>query len=137
MKEMNILIVEDEMIVAMMIKLKLLDMGYGFAGHATTGEDAIKMVKEVKPDLIIMDIFLKGKMDGIDAASEILKSYVVPIIFLTGDSSKETRTKASIANPVGYLQKPFMDEELEYVIESAFCKAKSPAFKQMAQDISA
>lgn len=122
MKEKNILIVEDEMIVAMMIKLKLLDMGYKFAGHATSGEDAIRMVEEEKPDLIIIDIYLKGKMDGIDAATEILKSHIVPIIFLTGDPSKDTRIRASIANPVGYLQKPFMDEELEYIIESAFYK---------------
>ncbi|WP_135612327.1 response regulator [Methanococcoides sp. AM1] len=135
MNEKNILIVEDEMIVAMMIKLKLLDMGYKFAGHATSGEDAIRMVEEEKPDLIIIDIYLKGKMDGIDAATEILKSHIVPVIFLTGDPSRETRSRASIANPVGYLQKPFMDEELEYIIESAFHKAKSPAFKQMALDM--
>lgn len=136
MKEMNILIVEDEMIVAMMIKLKLLNMGYRFAGHATSGEDAIKMVKEVKPDLVIIDIYLKGEIDGIEAASEIFRSYAIPIIFLTGDPSNETRVKASIANPVGYLQKPFMEEELEYVIESAFSKSKSPAFRQMNQDVS-
>lgn len=137
MKEKNILIVEDEMIVAMMIKLKLLDMGYNFAGHATSGEDAVRMVEDKKPDLIIMDIYLKGKMDGIEAATEILKSNIVPIIFLTGDSSRETRARASTANPVGYLQKPFMDEELEYIIESAFHKAKSPVFKQMALNVSA
>ncbi|KGK99642.1 hypothetical protein LI82_01335 [Methanococcoides methylutens] len=137
MKEKNILIVEDEMIVAMMIKLKLLDMGYKFAGHATSGEDAIRMVEEKKPDLIIIDIYLKGKMDGIEAATEILKSHFVPFIFLTGDPDKETRARASIANPAGYLQKPFMEEELEYVIESAFHKSKSPIFKQMAHDIAA
>ncbi|WP_440952117.1 response regulator [Methanococcoides sp. FTZ1] len=136
MKEMNILIVEDEMIVAMMIKLKLLEMGYRFAGHATSGEEAIRMVEEVKPDLIIMDIFLKGKIDGIEAASEIVKSYATPIIFLTGDASNETRIRSSIANPVGYLEKPFMEEELEYVIESAISKSKSPGFKQLAQNVS-
>ena len=122
MKEKNILIVEDEMIVAMMIKLKLLEMGYKIAGHAVSGEQALIMMNEKAPDLIIMDIFLKGKLDGIETALEIENRYSVPIIFLTGDSSNETTTRASFANPVGYLQKPFMDEELEYVIRSAMHK---------------
>jgi len=69
-----------------------------------------------------MDIFIKGNLDGIETALEIENRCSVPIIFLTGDSSNETTTRASFANPVGYLQKPFMDEELEYVIESAMHK---------------
>ncbi len=127
MKDIKVLIVENEMIVAMMIKLKLANMGYCVAGVVTTGEEAIHLVNEELPDLVLMDIWLKGKMDGVEAAMRIRRGHNVPIVFLTGDSSQETRNRAELINPSGFLYKPFMDEELEYMICSALDKYRARA----------
>ncbi|ABE51788.1 response regulator [Methanococcoides burtonii] len=127
MKEKSILIVEDEMIVAMMIKLKLLEMGYKIAEYAVSGEQALIMVNKKVPDLVIMDIHLKGKLDGIETATEMESRYSIPIIFLTGDSFNEKTARSSFANRAGYLQKPFMEKELEYAIRSAIHKHIDPA----------
>ncbi len=127
MKDIKVLIVENEMIVAMMIKLKLAKMGYCVAGVVSTGEDAIHMVKEKLPDLVLMDIWLKGDMDGVEAAMRIRRGHNVPIVFLTGDSSQQLRNRAELTNPSGFLYKPFMDEELEYMIRSALDKHRALA----------
>ncbi|MEL4305727.1 response regulator [Methanococcoides sp. LMO-2] len=120
MKNKKIVVVEDELIVGMMIKLKLEKMGYTVAGIASRGKDAISMVKMIQPGLILMDIRLKGGIDGIDAAKMIRKSYSIPIVFITADSSKETRERADLVGHQGYLTKPFMDEDLGNIVHSVF-----------------
>ncbi|WP_445475586.1 response regulator [Methanococcoides methylutens] len=116
----KIVVVEVELIVGMMIKLKLEKMGYSVTGFASKGKDAISMVDSIHPDLILMDIRLKGGMDGIETAIKIRESYSIPIIFITADSSKETRERASLVGHQGYLTKPFMDEDLGYIVNSVF-----------------
>lgn len=118
----KILVVEDEMIISMEIKQKLLEMGYIVVGQAITGESAIQKAGETKPDLILMDIRLKGQMDGITAAQRIIELYDLPIIFLTAHSDKATLERAVALSPSGYLLKPFKERELMTNIEMSLHK---------------
>ena len=118
----KILIVEDEMLISMEIKQKLRAMGYDVVGQAITGESAIQKAGETKPDLILMDIRLKGDMDGITAAKRIMELYDLPIIFLTAHSDKATLERAIAVSPSGYLLKPFKERELMTNIEMSLHK---------------
>lgn len=118
----KILIVEDEMIISMEIKQKLRGMGYQVVGQAITGESAIQKAGETEPDLVLMDIRLKGEMDGISAAKRIMELYDLPVIFLTAHSDKATLERAIAVSPSGYLLKPFKDRELMTNIEMSLHK---------------
>jgi PAS domain S-box-containing protein len=118
----KILIVEDEMIISMEIKQKLHGMGYVVVGQAITGESAIQKAGENQPDLILMDIRLKGDMDGITAAKRVMDLYDLPIIFLTAHSDKATLERAIAVSPSGYLLKPFKERELMTNIEMSLHK---------------
>ncbi|NLV28157.1 MAG: response regulator [Methanomicrobiales archaeon] len=118
----KILIVEDEMIISMEIKQKLKEMGYDVVAQAITGESAIQKAGEKKPDLVLMDIRLKGEMDGITAAKRIIELYNIPIIFLTAHSDKATLERAIAVSPSGYLLKPFKERELMTNIEMSLHK---------------
>lgn len=119
----SILIVEDESIVAMGIKQKLNRLGYDVCNLVSTGEDAIKKAKEEKPDLILMDIKLKGKIDGIDAAKKIGENYNIPIIYLTAYGDENTLERAKVTEPYGYIIKPFKERDLRTSIEIALYKS--------------
>ncbi|MCD4806584.1 MAG: response regulator [Methanococcoides sp.] len=118
MKGARIVVVEDELIVGMMIKLKLAKMGYCVSGLASRGVEAIAMVEEIRPDLVLMDIRLKGGINGVETAMKIREMSNTPIVFITADSSREMREMAELANPQGFLLKPFMDEELGNIVDS-------------------
>jgi len=118
----KILVVEDEMIISMEIKQKLIAMGYVVTGQAITGESAIQKAGETEPDLVLMDIRLKGEMDGIAAAKRIIELYDLPIIFLTAHSDKATLESAISVSPSGYLLKPFKERELMTNIEMSLHK---------------
>lgn len=118
----KILVVEDEMIISMEIKQKLQTMGYVVTGQAITGESAIQKAGETQPDIILMDIRLKGEMDGITAAKRIIDLYDLPIIFLTAHSDKATLERAIAVSPSGYLLKPFKERELMTNIEMSLHK---------------
>ncbi|WP_373839427.1 response regulator [Methanospirillum sp.] len=118
----KILIVEDEMLISMEIKQKLMEMGYNVVGQAITGESAIQKAGEKKPDLILMDIRLKGELDGITAAKRVMELYDIPIIFLTAHSDKATLERAIAVSPSGYLLKPFKGRELMTNIEMSLHK---------------
>lgn len=120
----TILVVEDEMITALDIKLRLEDFGYNVPGTIAYGEEAVKKADEVNPDLILMDIMLKGEMNGIEATQEIQKTKDIPIIFLTANTNKEIIENALKTTPSGYISKPFNDRELKYIIEIAIKKSK-------------
>lgn len=113
----RILIVEDEGIVADEIKSRLLNLGYHVVGIAMTGEEAIALAFETFPDLILMDIMLKGDMDGVGAAHRIRDRMDVPIIYLTAYGDEETLHRAKISEPFGYILKPFKERELNATIE--------------------
>jgi PAS domain S-box-containing protein len=121
----RLLIVEDEAIVALDMKDRLAGMGYHLVGHATTGELALKLTRELRPDLVLMDIRLQGDMDGIVAAQEIRRRFHLPVIFLTAYAEDETLERAKLAEPYGYILKPFDDRELKSAIEIALYKHRA------------
>ena len=114
----NILIVEDESIVALDIKDKVERLGYNVLAVVSSGEKAIEEVKKVQPELVLMDIVLKGEIDGIETARQIREHFDIPIIYLTAHSDTQTLTRAKITGPFGYLVKPFVDSELRKAIEA-------------------
>jgi two-component system, response regulator PdtaR len=124
MSNYRILVVEDEAIVAMGIKEKLEDLGHEVVDIVFNGEDAIEKAIKIEPDLILMDIVLKGDMDGIEAASEIRNRLDIPIIYLTAYSDEEILKRARMTEPYGYILKPFNNSELNANIEMAFYKHK-------------
>jgi CheY-like chemotaxis protein len=114
-----ILIVEDEIILAMDMQLAIEDMGYKVAGIAFSGYDAILKADEVRPALVLVDIKLQGPMDGIEAARRIIHDRRVPIVFVTGNTDESTKQRALAIGPAAYLQKPVDDVRLRGVIEKA------------------
>jgi diguanylate cyclase (GGDEF)-like protein/PAS domain S-box-containing protein len=117
MSKASILIIEDERIVALDIQNSLEHRGYQVVGHADRGEVAIKMAVELHPDLILMDIGLKGEMDGIEASNQIRAQVDLPVIFLTAFANQSTVERARLAQPFGYILKPFDEHELVIAIE--------------------
>ena len=113
---------EDESIVAMDIKHRAEGLGYQVIGVTPSGEEALELVRENPPDLILMDIVLKGKMDGIEAAQRIHDDYDIPVLYLTAYSDEETLKRAKITEPFGYIIKPFEDRELHSSVEIAIYK---------------
>ncbi|MHC1576481.1 MAG: response regulator [Methanosarcinaceae archaeon] len=134
MKSTRILIVEDEAIVAMMIKKRLINMGYIVSGVASTGKDAIIKVEGTFPDLVLMDIMLKGNMDGIEAASEIRKRFSIPIVYLTAYSDEATLERAKFTEPYGYIMKPFTEHDLHTNVEIAVHKHMKEMAQKRSQD---
>ncbi|MBP2132251.1 DNA-binding NarL/FixJ family response regulator [Methanomicrobium sp. W14] len=122
MKNSSILIVEDEMIIAMEIQATLKKLGYSVIGTVIGGDEAVKTAGEKSPDLVLMDIRLKGNIDGIQAAEKIMGMYGIPVIFLTGNSDQKTIERAVAIKPAGFLIKPFKERELLGNIEMALHK---------------
>ncbi len=122
MAKINVLVVEDESIVSKDIQHSLKKLGYNVAGAASTGEKAIELATETRPDIILMDIMLKGDMNGIEAADEIRKTCSIPVIFLTAYADESTLSKAKITEPYGYILKPFKEIDLHTTIEMAIYK---------------
>ena len=134
MAESTIFIVEDEVIVARDIQSRLQKMGYEVTGTAARGEDAVERVLDQRPDLVLMDINLRGEMDGIDAAANIRAEYDVPIIFCTAYSNKETLARAKITVPYGYVLKPFDNRELDITIEMALYEHQMDVRLEVARE---
>jgi len=120
----EILVVDDEVVVTMQLEQILASMGYAVVGAASSGEEAIEMARLLKPDLILMDIVMPEKLDGIEA-SEIIKAELdIPVIFLTAYTDDGLINRAKKATPFGYIVKPFHNREIMAVIEVAICKKK-------------
>src|SRR5208283_2579766 len=119
MSSANILIVENEAIVAADLANKLRQLGYGVSGATARGEDALLLARERGTDLVLMDIRLAGQMDGVEAAERIRKECNLPVIYLTAYSDRATLQRAKLTDPFGYILKPFEERELETHIEMA------------------
>ncbi|MHB8102473.1 MAG: response regulator [Methanosarcina sp.] len=119
MAEGRILIVEDEHIVAMGIKRMLKSLGYTVTGVASSGEDAISKAESTFPDIVLMDIMLKGDMDGVEATREIKARLDIPVVYLTAYSDNNILERAKITEPFGYIIKPFDEKDLYSSIEVA------------------
>ena len=122
MSKINILVVEDESIVSKDIQYSLNKLGYNIVGSSATGEKAIEIAKEEHPDLVLMDIMLKGPMNGIETAEIIKSELSIPVIFLTAYADESTLSKAKITEPYGYIIKPFKEIDLRTSIEMAIYK---------------
>jgi two-component system, response regulator PdtaR len=115
----NILIVEDDKNTAIYIRQTLEDFGFDAIEIAVSGEEAIRKAKEMNADMVLMDIVLKGRMDGIEAAVMIREQLDIPIIYLTAYSDDKRVQRAKATKPVGYLLKPFQQRDLLRGIEIA------------------
>ncbi|MCH8067993.1 MAG: PAS domain-containing protein [Candidatus Marinimicrobia bacterium] len=124
MAKTKILVVEDENIIAVNIKNKLKGLGYTVAATVPSGEEAIQKVEETHPDLVLMDIKLKGDVDGVQAAEKICSRFNVPVIYLTAYSDDNTLQRAKLSKPFGYLLKPVKERELYTAIEIALYQHK-------------
>jgi len=122
MGKVNVLLVEDESIVAKDIQLSLKRLGYNVLGIENTGEKAISSARKLDPDIIIMDIMLKGKINGIEASEKIRKEQNIPIIYLTAYADENTLSKAKITEPYAYIIKPYKEIDLHTSIEMALYK---------------
>ena len=117
--QLKILIVEDEMLIAANIANQLEAFGYEVIGIIPRGEEAIKVVQNDKPDLVLMDINLKGELDGIETAKKIQQEGQIPIIYLTANSDDEHFNRAKATNPYAFLSKPFKRLDLQRALELA------------------
>lgn len=124
MPKIKVLVVEDESLVAKDIQNMLRGLGYDVVGVLSTGEEAIRVAEESEPDLVLMDIVLKGEVDGILAAERIWDALAIPVIYLTAYADEITLARAKVTEPFGYILKPFDERELQTTIEMAFYKAK-------------
>lgn len=122
MSKPNILVVEDESIVSKDIQHSLKKLGYNVVGAAATGEKALELVRIERPDIVLMDIMLKGEMNGIETAEIIRNELAIPVIFLTAYADESTLAKAKVTEPYGYIIKPFKEIDLHTSIEMAIYK---------------
>jgi PAS domain S-box-containing protein len=121
----KIMVVEDEWLVAQGIKESLEDLGYEVVGLAATGEEALQSAALHRPDLVLMDILLKGGMDGIEVATRLRRDFEVPALFLTAYADSQTLGRAKMTEPYGYLLKPFEARELHSAVEIALYKSQA------------
>ena len=124
MSKANILIVEDEYLIANDLSSMLKRMGYEVLDILSCGEDVLQKVSEVSPDLVLMDIRLGGDMDGIEAAKQIKDRSNIPIMYLTANADEVTLNRAMITEPYGYILKPIEERELQICIAMALYKHK-------------
>ncbi|MCK4761863.1 MAG: response regulator [Candidatus Aminicenantes bacterium] len=127
MEKASILIVEDEAILADGMKKTLKKLGYAVVGIASTADGAIRQAGDRKPDLVLMDIELRGKVDGIKAAQEIRRQFDIPVVFTTAHGDKQTLQRAKVTEPYGYIIKPVEERELHCNIEIALFRHKTEA----------
>ncbi|MBI4660137.1 MAG: response regulator [Verrucomicrobia bacterium] len=120
----QVLVVEDEGIIAADIQDRLTSLGYEVPATVASAEEALQKIPIYSPDLVLMDIVLQGEMDGIDAAAEIRKRFDLPVIFLTAHADESTLTRAKITEPFAYILKPFEERELQTALEMALHKHK-------------
>lgn len=130
----KILIVEDEAVIAMKLQQMLTRMGYDVIGMSYSGEEALDKARSLGPDLILMDIMLAGKMDGIRVAETVKSELDIPVIFLTAFSENKIVERAKKAEPFGYILKPFQDREIKATIEVAFYKKEMEEKLRKAHD---
>jgi PAS domain S-box-containing protein len=120
----RIMLVDDEAIITMQLEKRLTTMGYEVVGVASSGEQSVQLARELRPDLVLMDIVMPGDVDGIEAASRIRSELDIPIIFLTAFADEAHLDRAKGAEPFGYLVKPFHEKEVFASIEIALHRGK-------------
>jgi signal transduction histidine kinase len=122
MDEVTILIVEDELLIAKGLSRKLKKLGYAVVDIVSSGEAALEKAADIQPDLVLMDIVIKGKMDGIEAAIKIHELYNIPVIYLTAYADDNTLERARTSGSYGYILKPYKERELHATIKMTLQK---------------
>jgi PAS domain S-box-containing protein len=115
----GLLIVDDEAIIATDLEDRLVGNGYEVVGIATSGEKAVRLAGELRPDLVVMDIVMPGRLDGIQAAAAIRKDYGIPVVFLTAHTDEKFMNRAKAVGPLGYILKPFNEAQMYATLEIA------------------
>ncbi len=129
----KVLVVDDEAIITMQLEERLHAMGYTVVGMAASGEDAIEKARRLSPDLVLMDIVMPGKLNGVEAAQVIVGELDIPVIFITSYADDTIIEKAKQVRPYGYILKPFNELELKAAVEIAlFRKASEEEIKKKA-----
>jgi CheY-like chemotaxis protein len=129
----RILVVEDEGVVAKDLQSRLRKLGYDVPVTIQTGELALEVARDIRPDLVLMDIRLRGEMDGVEAAGEIMSQFRTPVIFLTAYADDQTVNRAKLTEPYGFVLKPFNERELHTVIQVALHKHAMEAALRKSQ----
>jgi DNA-binding NarL/FixJ family response regulator len=129
-KAIRIFIVEDEIVIVRGLEDAILNLGYSVCGFALSGEDALPAIGTKRPDLVLVDIYLRGIMDGIELAKSIYSSYSIPVIYLTAYSNPEILERAKLTNPFGYILKPYREMQLKVNIELALEKHREDREKR-------
>jgi len=122
MPDVCVLLVEDDNIIAKVAEWRLKNLGYHLCGRATTGAEAMELVVRNKPDIVLMDINIRGDVDGIETAKMIKKGFNIPVIYVTSHSDGPTLERAKATQPDGFIVKPFEDNDLRVAIELALKK---------------
>ncbi len=135
MTKANVLVVEDEFIVSKDIQSSLKKLGYNVIGAAPSGEKALELLAENTPDIVLMDIMLKGEMNGIETAEIVRNQYAIPVIYLTAYADESTLSKAKVTEPYGYILKPFKEIDLHTSIEMALYKHKKEQEVEKERDM--
>jgi CheY-like chemotaxis protein len=118
-RQTSILLVEDDVILSVLTKIDLEYFGFEVVAVTGNGEEAIQLVNEKNPDVILMDVNLHGHMDGVEAAQRIKKTYNIPIVFLTGSDDSGTMKRCLASKPNGVIRKPCCGEDLRKAIQQA------------------
>ena len=121
-KRGKILLAEDSPEVAAEIEQRLIRLNYEVIGVAVSGTDAIEKADELRPDLALIDIQMRGSVDGIEAADQIHAGFQIPVVYLASQTDPHTMQRAKVTNPLGYIFKPFEERELEITLEMALYK---------------
>lgn len=131
----KILVVEDEMIIAADISMMLTSLGYDVTGIVPRGEDALKNIESTRPDLVLMDISLRGSLDGVETAKLVRDQFEVPVIFLTSNTDDATFIRAKETKPYAFISKPFRQSDLQRAIELALDRIEDEKGKTGSHNI--
>ena len=129
----KILIVEDEVLIAADLEFRLKGLGYSVCGKTSSAEQALEEVEQHQPNLVIMDIVLKGDMDGIEAAEIIKDKWDIPVVFLTAYADSDQLERAKPTYPFGYITKPFQDKDLKITVEMALYVSQADIKRREAE----
>ncbi len=122
----KILVVEDEQVVAMDMEMQLTGFGYDVTGIAASGKEALFLTEKTEPDLILMDIRLRGPLDGFAIAAEVQRLWHLPVVFISAFGNGEAQRRAKTISPYGFLTKPYRPEDLRDVVSAALELHRSP-----------
>lgn len=134
-KNTAILIVEDEMIIAANISLQLTHLGYDVTGIIPRSEEVMPLIRQHVPDIILMDINIKGDLDGIEVVQIIQNEYKIPIIYLTANSDEANFNRAKATNPYGFISKPFKKLDLQRAIELTLVRVQEEKNREKSLEL--